>query len=179
MGLIIGDDYTEAYEVNADLAKVLGEAGYVKTYMQYGGMDMAYVAINEMLAKEWIPVTVILPTTGEYTYSLTPSSEVTNLEGVYLIDYANGDKITNLIEENYLFEAEAGTVSGRFAINAIVGEHKVPTDIDIVSEGGDLKSDKPFRFIYHDKAYIYYRGSIYDAMGKKVREIIVPSGQRN
>ena len=171
MGLIIGEDYTEAYEVNADLAKVLGEGNFVKTYMQYGGMDMAYVAINGELAKEWIPVTVILPTTGEYTYSITASSEVAELEGVYLIDYYNGDKITNLIEENYIFEAEAGTISNRFAINATVGQHKVPTDIDVVNVGGDLKSDAPFKFIYHDKAYIYHRGVIYDAMGKRVREI--------
>ena len=171
MGLIIGEDYTEAYEVNADLAKVLGEGNFVKTYMQYGGMDMAYVAINGELAKEWIPVTVILPATGEYTYSITASSEVAELEGVYLIDYYNGDKITNLIEENYIFEAEAGTISNRFAINATVGQHKVPTDIDVVNVGGDLKSDAPFKFIYHDKAYIYHRGVIYDAMGKRVREI--------
>ena len=171
MGLIIGEDYTEAYEVNADLAKVLGEGNFVKTYMQYGGMDMAYVAINGELAKEWIPVTVILPTTGEYTYSITASSEVAEMEGVYLIDYYNGDKITNLIEENYIFEAEAGTISNRFAINATVGQHKVPTDIDVVNVGGDLKSDAPFKFIYHDKAYIYHRGVIYDAMGKRVREI--------
>ena len=55
MGLIIGEDYTEAYEPNADLAKVLGGANAVKTYMHYADMDMAYVAINETLAKEWIP----------------------------------------------------------------------------------------------------------------------------
>ena len=171
MGLIIGEDYTANYEVNADLAKVLGDAGFVKTYMQYGGMDMAYVAINEMLAKEWIPVTVILPANGEYTYSLTNSSIVDELEGVYLIDYANNDQITNLIDENYTFTAEAGTINNRFAINAIVGERQIPTDIDVVNGGGDLNSDKPFKFIYHEKVYIYHRGVIYDATGKRVREI--------
>ena len=171
MGLIIGEDYTANYEVNADLAKVLGDAGFVKTYMQYGGMDMAYVAINEMLAKEWIPVTVILPANGEYTYSLTNSSIVDELEGVYLIDYANNDQITNLIDENYTFTAEAGTINNRFAINAIVGERQIPTDIDVVNVGGDLSSEKPFKFIYHEKVYIYHRGIIYDATGKRVKEI--------
>ena len=171
MGLIIGEDYTEAYEVNADLTKVLGDAGYVKTYMQYGGMDMAYVAINGELAKAWIPVTVILPTTGEYTYSLMSSSEVEELEGVYLIDYMNNNKITNLINENYVFTAEAGTISNRFAINAIVGERKTPTGIDAVSAGADLDSDKPFKFIWHDKVFILHKNVIYDSTGKKVREI--------
>lgn len=102
---------------------------------------------------------------------LTPSSEIANLEGVYLIDYANGDKITNLIEDDYFFDGEAGTISGRFAINAIVGEHKTPTGVDAVSAGADLNSDKPFKFVWHDKVYILTKAVIYDATGKKVREI--------
>ena len=169
MGLIIGEDYTENYEVNADLAKVLGDAGFVKTYMQYGGMDMAYVAINSMLAQQWIPVTVILPEAGEYTFSLTNSSVVEQLEGVYLIDYANDNQVTNLIDEDYVFTSEAGTIGNRFSINAIVGERQTPTDVDII--GADKDSKEPIKFLYHEKVYIYHHGVIYDATGKKVREI--------
>jgi len=169
MGLIIGEDYTEAYEVNADLSKILGDPGYVKTYMQYGGMEMAYVAINEELAKAWIPVTVILPTSGEYTFSLTNSSVVEQLEGVYLIDYANDNQVTNLIDEDYVFTSEAGTIGNRFSINAIVGERQTPTDVDII--GADNDSKEPIKFLYHEKVYIYHHGVIYDATGKKVREI--------
>ena len=171
MGLIIADNYTAEYEVNADLEKLLSDGNTLRTYMIYNNLNMAYVAINDVLAQEWIPVTVRIPATGEYSFSLHSASKVGELEGVYLIDYANGDRITNLIEENYMFVAEAGTISGRFAINAKVGEHKVPTDIDIVNVGGDLKSEAPFKFIYNDKVYIYHRGVIYDAMGKRVREI--------
>jgi len=169
MGLIIGEDYTEAYEPNADLAKVLGEGNFVRTYMHYTDMDMAYVAINETLAKEWIPVTVQLPVASEYTFSLTNSSIVENLEGVYLIDYANEGKVTNLIEEDYIFTAEAGTLTDRFAINGIVGQRNTPEGVDAV----DAKTDttKPVKFMYRDKIYILNQGVIYDATGKKVREI--------
>ena len=167
MGLIIGEDYTEGYEPNADLAKVLGDANAVKTYMQYGGMDMAYVAINSMLAQQWIPVTVILPTSGEYTFSLTNSSVVEQLEGVYLIDYANDNQVTNLIDEDYVFTSEAGTIGNRFSINAIVGERQTPTDVDIVDV--EQNSDKPVKFLYHDKVFILHRGVIYDATGKTWR----------
>ncbi len=168
MGLIIGEDYTEAYEVNADLAKILGDGGYVKTYMQYGGMDMAYVAINELLAKEWIPVTVRIPADGEYTYSLTNASIVEQLEGVYLIDYTN-EVVTNLIESNYTFHATTGNYASRFAINAVVGQRDTPTGIDAVDGRTDLT--RPVKFIYHDKMYILHRGVIYDATGKIVRTI--------
>jgi uncharacterized repeat protein (TIGR01451 family) len=166
MGLIIGEDYTEAYEANADLAKILGAGNSVKTYMRYGEMDMAYVAINKVLARQWIPVTVNLPEDGEYTFSLTNSSTVDALEGVYLIDYTSNE-ITNLIENDYTFVATGGTISNRFAINATVGERQTQTEIDVV--GANKNGDEPIKFLYHDKVFIWHHGVIYDATGKKVR----------
>jgi hypothetical protein len=139
--------------------------------MRYGDRNMAYVAINEMLAKEWIPVTVRIPEDGEYTYSLHEASIAGELEGIYLIDYQNGDHVTNLIDESYSFTAEAGTINGRFAINAIVGQRETPTDIDIINAGGDIHSKKPVKFIWNDKVFILHRGVIYDSTGKRVREI--------
>ena len=168
MGLIISEKYTEAYEINADLEKLLGDGNNLKTYMRYSDMNMAYVAINSALAQEWIPVTVQVPEGGEYTFSLHEASVVDELEGIYLIDYAAGNVITNLINDNYSFGSAPGTITNRFAINAIVGEHKIPTGVDAVSAGADLNSDKPFKFVWHDKVYILYRGVIYDATGKRV-----------
>ncbi len=170
MGLIVGKDYTEAYEPNADLSKIMGDGNSLKTYMRYGEMDMAYVAINEMLAKNWIPVIVRIPEDGEYTFSMSNISSIEDLEGVYLIDYANNEQVTNLIDANYTFTAEAGTISDRFAINAIVGERETPTGVDAVN-GGLIDSDKPIKFLYHEKVYILYHGVIYDAVGKRVKTI--------
>jgi len=168
MGLIISDQYTADYEINADLEKLLGDGTSLKTYMRYDDRNMAYVAINKVLAQEWIPVNVRLPQTGEYTFSLHEASIAGELEGVYLIDYTSNE-VTNLIENSYVFTATAGTISNRFAINATVGERQTPTDIDVVNGGGDLNSDRPIKFLYRDKVYIWHRGVIYDATGKKVR----------
>ena len=175
MGLIIGEDYTAEYELNADLAKILGDANAVKTFMHYSEMDLAYVAINAQLAKELIPVTVMLPVAGEYTFSLTNSSMVENMEGIYLIDYANNGKITNLIEEDYIFTGEAGTYTDRFVINGVVGHRNTPEGVDAVDANTD--TTKPVKFLYRDKIYILNQGVIYDATGQKVREIIVPQGK--
>lgn len=169
MGLLVADKFTEAYETNADLEKLLSDGNTLRTYMRYGDMNMAYVAINEMLAKEWIPVSVRIPADGEYTFSLHEASKVSELEGVYLIDYANGDHVTNLIEQSYTFSSTAGTINGRFSINAKTGERQTPTGIDAINAGGDLNSDKPFKFIYHDKVYIWLNGVIYDTTGKRVK----------
>ncbi len=165
MGLIIGDNYTSDYEPNADLVKVLGEANALKTYMRYINMDMAYVAINETLAKEWIPITVHIPSSGDYTFSLTNSSVVEHLEGVYLIDYKCG-MITNLIGDTYSFYINEGVTSDRFAINAIVDKRETPTDVGNVD---GMDSEHPLKFLYRDKLYILRNGVLYDATGKKVK----------
>lgn len=170
MGLLISSRYSAEYEINADLQKLLGDGNVLRTYMLYNDIEMAYLAINEQLAQEWIPVTIRISTDGEYTFSMHEASVVGNLEGVYLIDYSN-EQVTNLIEEDYTFNTTSGTISGRFAINAIAGQHETPTDIDIINAGGDIHSDKPVKFLYYDKVFIYHRGVIYDATGKKVREI--------
>lgn len=169
MGLLVSDKYTAEYEINADLEKLLSDGNTLRTYMRYGDMNMAYVAINETLAKEWIPVSVRIPADGEYTFSLHEASIAGELEGVYLIDYQNGDKVTNLIEQSYTFSSTAGTINGRFSINAKVGERQTPTGIDAINAGGDINSDKPFKFIYHDKVYIWLNGVIYDTTGKRVK----------
>ena len=169
MGILVSDKYSAEYEINADLEKLLGDGTSLRTYMRYGDRNMAYLAINKVLAQEWIPVSVRLPQTGEYTFSLHEASIAGELEGVYLIDYANGDRVTNLINKNYVFTAEAGTINGRFAINATVGERQTPTEIDVV--GANKNGDEPIKFLYHDKVFIWHRGVIYDATGKKVREI--------
>ena len=169
MGLLVSDHYTADYDINGDLEKLMGDGNDLKAYMRYGDMNMAYVAINETLAKEWIPVSVRIPADGEYTFSLHEASIAGELEGVYLIDYQNGDKITNLIEQSYTFSSTAGTINGRFAINAKVGERQTPTGIDAINAGGDINSDKPFKFIYHDKVYIWLNGVIYDTTGKRVK----------
>jgi hypothetical protein len=171
MGILVSDKYTSEYELNADLEKLLGDGTSLKTYMHYGDMNMAYVAINEVLAREWIPVTVRIPESGEYTYSLHEASIAGELEGIYLIDYQNGDHVTNLIDESYSFTAEAGTINGRFAINAIVGQRETPTDVDVINAGGDIHSNEPVKFIWNDKVFILHRGVIYDSTGKRVREI--------
>ena len=169
MGLIIADRYTADYEVNADLEKLLSDGNTLRTYMQYNDLNMAYVAINSTLAQQWIPVSVRIPATGEYTYSIHRASRVSELTGLYLIDYTTYE-VTNLLESDYVFTAAAGTITDRFAINAIYGPRDTPTDLDVVQGGGDIEVDHPIKFLYQDKIYIYYRGVIYDTNGKKIAE---------
>ncbi len=166
MGILVSDKYSAEFEINADLEKLLGDGNSLRTYMLFNDMKMAYLAINQELAEQLIPVNVRIATTGEHIFSMHSTSKVSELEGVYLTDYLTGD-VTNLLEDSYPFNAEAGTISGRFALNAKVGKRPVPTDLDIVD--GDIHGNQPIKFLYNDKVYILHNGVIYDATGKKVR----------
>ena len=165
MGIIVGEDYTEEYETNADLVKLMStNNNSLKSFIRYNGMDLAYVALDPELAKEWIPVIVRVPAAGEYTYSLKESSKVSALEAVWLLDGLTGRK-TNLLIDEYTFQAaEPGTISGRFSINAIVRGEETPTGIGYLSDD----DDKCVKFILNDHIYLRCNGMIYDMTGKIV-----------
>ena len=168
MGIWISDKYSAEYEINADLEKLLGDGKSLRTYMHWNEMKMAYLAINKELAQQWIPVSVRIETEGEHTFSMHSASKISELKGVYLIDFETG-AMTNLLESSYPFYSTAGTINDRFAINALVGPRDVPTELDIVRDGNE--GSGPIKFIYHDKVFILHEGVIYDSTGKKVREI--------
>ena len=166
MGILVSDKYSAEYELNADLEKLLGDGKSLRTYMHLDDMKMAYLAINKELAQNWIPVSVRIEKEGEHSFSMHRASTVSELKGVYLIDYQTGET-TNLLEDSYPFYSTAGTINGRFAINAIVGPRDVPTELDIVRDGQE--GTGPIKFIYHDKVFILHQGVIYDSTGKKVK----------
>ena len=166
MGILVSEKYTADYELNADLEKLLSDGNTLRTYMRYNDMNMAYLAINEELAKQLIPVCVRIPADGEYTFRIHEASIADELEGIYLTDYQTGTT-TNLLYDSYTFNAVAGTDNARFAINAVIGKREVPTGVDI--SGSD--KDKPTKFIWNDKVYILHNNVIYDSTGKRVNVI--------
>lgn len=166
MGILVSEKYTADYELNADLEKLLSDGNTLRTYMRYNDMNMAYLAINEELAKQLIPVSVRIPAEGEYTFRIHEASIANELEGIYLTDYQT-NTVTNLLYDSYTFNAVAGTDNVRFAINAVIGKREVPTGVDI--SGSD--KDRPTKFIWNDKVYILHNNVIYDSTGKRVNVI--------
>ena len=168
MGLLIADQYSPAYEINADLEKMIGS---MSVYTIFGGYNLAYNALSPDDAKQFIPIGYVAPSAGEYTFSLDDNSDVNEIDHIYLTDYQESVTV-DLMEQDYIFMTTSGKNESRFAINATLKEETdTPTDIDIINGGGDLDGEKPIKFIYHDKMYILRNGVLYDATGKKVREI--------
>ena len=165
LGMLIADKYSPAYEINADLEKMIGT---MSVYTIFGGYNLAYNALSPDDAAELIPVGYVAPTAGTYTFDIDEESDVSQIEHIFLTDYERGTTV-DLLDGSYEFETSKSTNNSRFALNVILKEEQggVLTGLE---EIGDA-SDSPVKFIYRDKMYILNKGVIYDATGKKVREI--------
>jgi hypothetical protein len=167
-GFLIADKYTPEYEINADLEKM---ENAMSVYTILNGYQLAYNALNPNDAKEDIPVGFIANVAGSYTFSLAESGDVEDVEHIWLTDHEIGAGFTtDLIDDTYSFAVEqAGKNNTRFTIRIeLKDEAEVPTAIENL---GDGDKDRPVKFLYRDKMYILRNGVIYDATGKKVREI--------
>ena len=166
-GLLIAEKYSPAYEINADLEKIIGS---MAVYTIYGGYNLAYNALSPAEAAQLIPMGYVAPAAGEYTFLLDEQSDYGQIEHIYLTDYEQS-RTVDLLDDTYVFTTDAGKNESRFAINVILKEEgsELPTGVDVI--GGDKDDGIPLKFIREDKIYILRNGIIYDATGKKVGEI--------
>ena len=164
-GMLIAEKYSSAYEINADLEKIIGT---MSIYTIYGGYNLAYNALSPAEAEQQIPVGYVVPTAGEYTFQLDDQSNYEQVEHIYLMDYEQGSTV-DLLDKGYTFETVKGKNESRFAINVILKEEK--EDITTGINASEANNEQPQKFIYQDKMYILQNGVIYDATGKKVLEI--------
>jgi len=165
-GLLIAEQYSPAYEINADLEKMERS---MSVYTMTGGYKLAYNALSPEDASDTIPVGYIANTTGSYTFSLDEESNVEDVEHIWLTDYELHQTV-DLLNSPYDFTTINGRNETRFALTIeLKEEQEVPTNIeDIVPEG---EADMPIKFIYRDKMYILSNGIIFDATGKRVKTI--------
>lgn len=113
-GLLIADNFTEEYDFNADLSKF--ENSGVNLYTIGKDGKLAYMAINQALAEQPIPVGYSAPAEGLYTIAFDEDRyNATDISALYLIDYDFNEK-TNLLHADYSFVTAEGTNNQRFAL---------------------------------------------------------------
>lgn len=135
-GLLIGNAFTEDYELGDDLAKVASD-NQLAIYTQTGGYDLAFNAIPESVAAQPIPIGFTAPADGSFEISLKETASLSLLESVILKDNENGGIETDLLVDNYPFETTAAKQNNtRFTIVVkIKEEHGSATDIDATGVG--------------------------------------------
>ena len=167
--ILISDQYSGAeYEIGADLEKMFGSGYTLTTYSLSGETRLAFNAMSKTDAQQVIPIGYRAPADGEYTFSLNPTYADAPFERVDLIDYLTGS-LTNLKTASYTFTTERTQNDGRFAINVVMATD-VTTDIEN-GANGENGANSVQKVIINDHMYIIRGGQIYDATGKRVKEI--------
>jgi hypothetical protein len=166
----IKDGKTNDYEYNADYPKTPNN-NHFNIYGVHTNGDLSWVAISPELAAESMPIGYQVPAAGTYTLSVSETYYSEDLHALYVTDHAMSPELTvDLMNAPYEFSVnQAETNNERFTISLILkSENQGPTT-DLENIG--VKGDKPMKFIYQDKIYIYNKGTIYDATGKQVTTI--------
>ena len=164
-GLTINDEFVEAFVVNEDMPEDL-DGSATKAYTLAGTTRLTYNGLPVAAAEQFIPVGYRADAAGEYTFEYKEDGNADYIEHIWLTDFGNG-KATDLKVEEYSFETESGTFDERFALNVVFRKNNSATDMDEVDES----IDKPLKFFYQQKMFILREGVIYDATGKRVKEI--------
>ena len=168
MGLNINNVYSSAFDGEDKEKTILGGESYMKVYTIVGNYRVAFNSLSENAAEKPIPVGVITPASGYYTFSLVEDLDVSEVEHVWLWDYEKSSQ-TDLLSADYRFYGTPGQLEDRFAINVILKkETEMPTEIEPI---GVDASDHPYKFLWNNHIYIMYEGVIYDITGRKVMTI--------
>ncbi len=165
-GLTVGNDYSADFDME-DKEKTIVNENYLKVYTLVGDYKTAFNSLPEAAAALPIPVGYIAPQAGTYTFSLVDGNYL-EVEHVWLTDYESA-RTVDLLEGAYEFETAKGTNNARLVLNIILKpeSHDTPTEVEEIDE----TDNGPTKFIYQDKMFIKQNGVIYDATGKRVREI--------
>jgi hypothetical protein len=105
----------------------------MKIYTLVGEYRVAFNSLSESAAEQPIPVGVITPASGYYTFSLTEDLDLSEVKHVWLWDYEQSSQ-TDLLVEDYQFYGTPGQLDDRFAINVILKRvSEITTDVDMIN----------------------------------------------
>lgn len=165
-GLIVSDDYSAEFDMD-DKEKTIVNENYLKVYTMVGEYRTAFNSLPEMAAALPIQVGYIAPQEGKYEFSLE-EGDYSEIEHVWLTDTEKHITV-DLLDGLYEFQTGKGANDTRLELNIILSPKKedVTTGTDVIN----TEDKKPLKFLHEDKMFIRYNDVIYDATGKKVREI--------
>ena len=165
-GLLIADQFTEAYEFNADLSKFDNQDMNLYTISPSG--KLAFMAINEELAKQTIPLGYSVSTDGMYTIAFDEQRYSRNdIYALYLIDY-DRNETTNLLHMDYNFYSETGAHAERFALQVAFAP-KTATDVEY-TQVGDVLVSREGNTLRLDNLPSDVTVTVYDAVGHLIEQ---------
>lgn len=136
--------FEQTYKTGIDMAKQSLTASRAILYTTHAYGDMAFAGVADSLLENGIDLVVYSPSAQELTFSLRENKFLNRLEYLWLADNETGAR-TDLLMNEYIFRADAGTTKGRFVLN---GRFKAPqistgigntqTDYNIYAIGNNI-----------------------------------------
>ncbi len=129
--LVINDHFTQAYEIGADLEKMIGFADKPQLYVQDDAYCYAFKALNEKDAAAMNNIGVYLPAkeTTIYTFDVIRNYDLTQIQGIYLTDKVAG-VTTNLMQSAYTFTSAYAYTNTRFSLSVVLKPEVVTSLMD-------------------------------------------------
>lgn len=132
IGLLVGEQYSDDYEINADLAKFQANST-LTLYAISNKHRLAFIATDEQSAIN-IPLGYITTLSGQYTISIDEKYDYSNVASLILEDAEKG-VITDLLKMPYSFTTTSQSNTQRFVLKAILKKSSVVTDDKAIIEG--------------------------------------------
>jgi len=161
-GILIDDNYTDQYEINADLAKWVNNGLNLYSLSADSSM-LSYIAINTKGAQN-IRLGYIAPQAGDYAIQLENKETLQDNWCVILTDHQT-DLCIDLLKEDYVFTAQEGDDNNRFTISVT----SVLDNITHLKENNSVELT-PTMFIYNGVLYIKQGNNLFNLEGKRIKE---------
>lgn len=161
--IILNEQHTPAYEINADLEKMFGSAYTTSLYSISQDYRLAFNALSFTDAQTPIPFGFRAAEAGNYTIVLTNPEDMAGMESVLLYDN-HTHQTTNLLYFDYTFHTERTQDDTRFTIQ-FISRNNTTTDIEDLH----IYPTSTTKFIHNNQLYITREGKIYNAVGEQVK----------
>lgn len=160
---LISDQYTDAYEIGADLEKLLGDSYALAVYSLSNGNRLAFNAMDSTALTSNIPIGVRLPADDTYTFSVNSRYASPLIGRMELIDNEQGI-VADLLQEDYTFTASRMLNDQRFALRITLASQmstRLPDDAQTALPGTR-------KLISNGHLYIIHSNRLYDATGQRL-----------
>lgn len=134
LGVLVGEEFTLGYEVNADLDKMMNQTEFNCYALTDDKSALSFIAIPPQQIHS-IALAYQVPKAGNYTWQIDKTFDLSRVQSVILYDIQTQTSV-DLLQEKYSFTtAQSEHVTNRFLLSIALQQSATPTDIKPNLEG--------------------------------------------
>ena len=130
MGVLVGDNFTADYELNADLAKWMNND--LNLYAQSHCGKLAYIALPRTMTNA-IPLSITTASKADLTIQLDSLYDYSCFAAIYLQDVLTNQTV-DLLQQDYQFSSSTNIVDSRLFLSLILKQPAITTEVTPLSD---------------------------------------------